>query len=108
MIGIPKANVFPVPVRARPIMSFPCIAGSRTALWTSKIAWPRHEQSAELAPSNNQRAREVSRRYLDGEEPRNAPRGELLHDPPRDPQPRDLQPLLVTHAYAITRSGSGP
>jgi CRISPR/Cas system CMR subunit Cmr6 (Cas7 group RAMP superfamily) len=32
MIGMPKAKVFPVPVRARPIMSFPCIAGSRTAL----------------------------------------------------------------------------
>jgi hypothetical protein len=36
MIGIPKANVFPVPVLARPIISLPCIAGSRTALWTEK------------------------------------------------------------------------
>ena len=34
MIGMPKAKVFPVPVRARPIMSLPCIAGSRTALCT--------------------------------------------------------------------------
>uniref|UniRef100_A0A0A9DE13 Uncharacterized protein n=1 Tax=Arundo donax TaxID=35708 RepID=A0A0A9DE13_ARUDO len=32
-MGIPKANVFPVPVLARPTISLPSIAGSRTALW---------------------------------------------------------------------------
>ncbi|BAT00032.1 Os07g0143800, partial [Oryza sativa Japonica Group] len=42
MIGIPKANVFPVPVLARPIISLPCIAGSRTALWMGKsLVMPR-------------------------------------------------------------------
>nr|ACR37308.1 unknown [Zea mays] len=32
-MGIPNAKVLPVPVLARPTMSLPCIAGSRTALW---------------------------------------------------------------------------
>lgn len=32
-MGIPKARVFPVPVLARPIISRPCIAGSRTAFY---------------------------------------------------------------------------
>jgi hypothetical protein len=31
-MGIPNAKVLPVPVLARPTMSLPCIAGSRTAL----------------------------------------------------------------------------
>jgi hypothetical protein len=50
------------------------------------------------------------RQHLDGEEPRDAPRGELLHDPRRGPHPRDLQPLLSPriHALALPRTGTGP
>lgn len=50
------------------------------------------------------------RQHLDGEELGDAPRRELLHDPRRDPQPRDLQPLLSPriHAHAFPRSGPGP
>jgi hypothetical protein len=52
------------------------------------------------------------RQHLDGEEPGDAPRGELLHDPRRGPQPRDLQPLLSPRihalALALPRTGTGP
>jgi hypothetical protein len=36
IMGIPNAKVLPVPVLARPTMSLPCIAGSRTALCVGK------------------------------------------------------------------------
>lgn len=36
IMGIANAKVFPVPVLARPTISLPCIAGSRTALYTSQ------------------------------------------------------------------------
>lgn len=43
--------------------------------------------------------------YLDGEEPGDAPCGEPLHDPRRDPQPRDLQPVVPTDGRPRLRAG---